>query len=70
MSWSARDPPGSRTVNKLKIELFGELGALLVLGQNREPKHPRADATGVQVTLVAGVRNNLYLTTFKRLSRN
>jgi hypothetical protein len=39
---------------KLKIELFGELGALLALGLNHKLKHPRADATGVQVTLVAG----------------
>jgi site-specific DNA recombinase len=36
----------------LKIELYGELAALLALGQN---KHPRSRETGVQVTLVAGV---------------
>ena len=35
----------------LKIELYGELAALLSLGQN---KHPRAKDPGVQVTLVAG----------------
>ena len=38
----------------LKIELYGELAALLSLGQN---KHPRSRETGVQVTLVAGARS-------------
>ena len=37
----------------LKIELYGELAALLSLGQN---KHPRAKDPGVQVTMVAGAR--------------
>ena len=41
-------------VGELKIEIYGELAALLSLGQEHENKHPRADAPGVQVTLVAG----------------
>ncbi len=39
---------------KLKIELYGELAALLSLGQAAKNKHPRGDTSGVQVTLVAG----------------
>ena len=35
----------------LKIELFGELAALI----NLTNEHPRSKETGVQVTLVAGV---------------
>ena len=42
---------------ELKIEIYGELAALLSLGQEHENKHPRADAPGVQVTLVAGAEN-------------
>jgi site-specific DNA recombinase len=40
---------------ELKIELYGELAALLSLGQDAKNKNPRGDASGVQVTLVAGV---------------
>lgn len=39
---------------KLTVELFGELAALLALGQGTKNKHPRGDASGVQVTMVAG----------------
>ena len=42
---------------KLRIELFGELAALIKLASGEGPgiRHPRAgDAAGVQVTLVAG----------------
>ena len=46
---------------KLKVELFGELGALLALGQNHRLIHPRVDATGARVTLVAEARNQRYL---------
>jgi len=38
----------------LTIKLFGELAALLSLAEEGKRKHPRADAPGVQVTLVAG----------------
>jgi hypothetical protein len=40
-----------------KIELYGELAALLSLGPNHENKHPGGDASWVQVTLVAGASN-------------
>jgi hypothetical protein len=49
----------------LKIELFGELSALIALGQARNSKHPRGGATGVQITLVAGARYHLYRTPMK-----
>jgi hypothetical protein len=39
---------------QLRIELFGELAALLSLANG----HPRSRGAGVQVTLVAGARNN------------
>lgn len=42
----------------LKIELHGELAALLSLGQR---KHPLTKDQGVQVTMVAGARNRRYL---------
>ena len=41
----------------LRIELFGELAALI----NLTNEHPRSKETGVQVTLVAGARNRRYL---------
>jgi site-specific DNA recombinase len=51
----------------LKIELYGELAALLALGQNQQSKykHPQINNQGVQVTLVAGARYHLYRTSFK-----
>ena len=36
---------------KLRVELYGELAALLRLANG----HPRSKGTGVQITLVAGV---------------
>ncbi len=42
---------------ELKIELFGELAALVGLAN----KDPQSDDRGLQVTLVAGARNQLYL---------
>ena len=45
---------------KLRIELYGELAALINLAN----EHPRSKETGVQVTLVAGTRNHLYRTQF------
>ena len=42
----------------LKIELYGELSALL----NFANENPRSKGTGVQVTLVAGARCHLYRT--------
>ena len=41
----------------LKIELYGELAALINLAN----EYPRSKGTGVQVTLVAGTRNRLDL---------
>jgi len=41
----------------LRIELFGELAALISL----TTELPRSKETGVQVTLVAGARNRRYL---------
>ena len=41
----------------LRIELFGELAALI----NLTNELPRSKETGVQVTLVAGARNRRYL---------
>jgi DNA invertase Pin-like site-specific DNA recombinase len=45
---------------KLRVELYGELAALLNLANG----HPRSKGTGVQITLVAGARNHLYRTRF------
>ena len=39
---------------KLRIEIYGELAALISLGQKRKSKHPGGDPSGVQITLVAG----------------
>ena len=39
---------------ELKIELYGELGALLKLGAEPKNKHPQAESEGVQITMVAG----------------
>ncbi|MDA0228772.1 MAG: hypothetical protein O3B21_01150 [Proteobacteria bacterium] len=39
---------------KLRIELYGELAALLSLGIEPKNKHPRGYTSGVQVTMVAG----------------
>ena len=38
----------------LKIELYGELAALLKLGTEPKKKHPQAESEGVQITMVAG----------------
>ena len=40
---------------ELKIELYGELAALLKLGTEPKDEHPQAQSEGVQITLVAGV---------------
>ena len=37
-----------------RIEIYGELAALISLGQEHKRKHPGGDTSGVQVTLVAG----------------
>ena len=67
MSLQARRHPGRRNDGELKIELFGELSALLALGQNRKSTRnsPRGAAMGaseqdLQVTVVAGVGNQRY----------
>ena len=39
---------------RLKIELYGELAALLKLGTEPKKKHPQAESEGVQITMVAG----------------
>ena len=39
----------------LKIELYGELAALLKLGTEPKKKHPPAESEGVRITMVAGV---------------
>jgi hypothetical protein len=39
---------------KLRVELYGELAALLSLANG----HPRSKGTGVQITLVAGACNH------------
>ena len=46
---------------KLKVELYGELAALINLAN----EHPRSKATDVQITLVAGTRSHLYRTRFR-----
>ena len=38
----------------LQVELYGELAALLKLGEEPKTKHPLAETEGVQVTMVAG----------------
>jgi hypothetical protein len=38
----------------LKIELYGELAALLKLGTEPKNEHPQAKSEGVQITMVAG----------------
>ena len=40
---------------ELKIELYGELAALLKLGTEPKDEQPEAESEGVQITLVAGV---------------
>lgn len=39
---------------ELKIELYGELAALLKLGTEPKDEHPQAESKGVQITIVAG----------------
>ena len=39
---------------ELKIELYGELAALLKLGTEPKSEHPRLKSEGVQITMVAG----------------
>ncbi|MGN7614272.1 recombinase family protein, partial [Magnetococcales bacterium HHB-1] len=39
---------------ELKIELYGELAALLKLGTEPKKEHPQAESEGVQITMVAG----------------
>ena len=39
---------------ELKIELYGELAALLKLGTEPKNQHPQAESEGVQITMVAG----------------
>jgi site-specific DNA recombinase len=39
---------------ELKIELYGELAALLKLGTEPKNEHPLAESEGVQITMVAG----------------
>lgn len=46
---------------QLTVELFGELATLLAFGQGTINKHPQGDASGVQVTMVAGARSRRYL---------
>ena len=38
----------------MKIELYGELAALLKLGTEPKNEHPLAESEGVQITMVAG----------------
>ena len=38
----------------MKIELYGELAALLKLGTEQKNEHPQAKSEGVQITMVAG----------------
>ena len=40
---------------ELKIELYGELAALIKLGTELKNEHPQAESKGVQIMLVAGV---------------
>jgi len=40
--------------NALKIELFGELAALISLGMRPKNEHPQAESEGVQITMAAG----------------
>ena len=42
---------------ELQIELYGELAALISLGEEHKRKHPGGDTSGVQITLVAGASN-------------
>ena len=46
---------------ELKIELYGELAALLKLGTEPKNEYPQAESEGVQMTMVAGARNHRYL---------
>ena len=46
---------------ELKIDLYGELTALLKLGTEPKNEHPLAEGEGVQITMVAGARNRRYL---------
>ena len=38
----------------MKIELYGELAALLKLGTEPKNEHPEAESERVQITMVAG----------------
>ena len=46
---------------ELKIELYGELAALLKLGTEPKNEHPHAKSEGVQISMVSGARNRRYL---------
>ena len=39
---------------ELKIELYGELRAMLKLGTEPKNEHPQAESEGVQISMVAG----------------
>ena len=39
---------------EFKIELYGELAALLKLGTEPKNEHPQAKSEGVQISMVAG----------------
>ena len=41
---------------ELKVEIYGELGALLNLGTEPKNEHPQAKDDGVQIMIVAGAR--------------
>jgi len=43
-----------RENGELKIELYGELGALLRLVAEPKNEHPQTKSEGVQITMVAG----------------
>jgi len=45
----------------MKIELYGELAALLKPGTEPKNEHPQAESERVQITMVAGGRNRHYL---------
>ena len=53
-AWSCKQCAESKASRKGKIELYGELAALLKLGTEPKNEHPQAESEGVQITMVAG----------------
>jgi hypothetical protein len=54
--------PAAEAPDGIDARLYGELAAVLALGNADEQKLPAAGAAGSQLSVVAGARNHLYRT--------